>query len=264
MILRPDRQQEHSNGAQERLALQQRRHELGLARVALRRALREGKRPASEVEEDLMVNADLIAVFNAMKIGSRPRRSYDAFEARRPQHRLLRPCGSMILRPPTIGQPSDGSSPTWSARSASATRDAGSPSSRSPIYLHPTVLRSRRAGCWTWLTYDYSLDIHEFTDSKDAQFAAVAAAFDAAERQARVRRDHAIDEDTAGFDAAGEILGQRNVARPQGSPRPYSVSFASCTASSGPLARMTAATGPNVSSRNAGISAVTLSRTVGA
>jgi len=57
-----DRQQEQSKGAQEILALQQRRQELELARLALRRALREGKRPANEVEEDLVANADLIAV----------------------------------------------------------------------------------------------------------------------------------------------------------------------------------------------------------
>jgi len=57
-----ERENEHSKGAEERLALQQRRQELEIARVALRRALREGKRLASEVEEDLAANADLIAV----------------------------------------------------------------------------------------------------------------------------------------------------------------------------------------------------------
>ncbi len=46
-------------------------------------------------------------------------------------------------------------------------------------------------------------------------------------------------------------------------PRPKSESLAIAIASSSPSARTTAATGPNVSSRNAGISRVTPLRTVG-
>src|SRR5579885_1115831 len=60
-----------------------------------------------------------------------------------------------------------------------------------------------------------SLEIDEFADAERGEFAPVAAAFDAAEGQARVGCRHAVDEDAAAFDAPRELATAFDVARPQ-------------------------------------------------
>ncbi len=55
------RHQESAESKQQSHALQQRRHQLDQARLALRRVLREGTRSAREIEQDLVANAALIA-----------------------------------------------------------------------------------------------------------------------------------------------------------------------------------------------------------
>src|SRR5579883_2951815 len=74
----------------------------------------------------------------------------------------------------------------------------------------------RRHGCRADSRADPdSLDIDEFADAERGEFAPVAAAFDAAEGQARVGCRHAVDEDAAAFDAPRELATAFDVARPQ-------------------------------------------------
>src|ERR1700674_2579346 len=64
------------------------------------------------------------------------------------------------------------------------------------------------------------LDVDEFSDAEGREFAAIAAAFDAAEGEARVGGRHAVDEDAARFEMAGEGAPARNIACPQVAAQP--------------------------------------------
>src|SRR5579884_712755 len=71
------------------------------------------------------------------------------------------------------------------------------------------------AGGGGGLADDDGLDVGELADAEAAELAAVAAAFDAAEGEAGVGGDHAVDEDVAGFDATGELGAALDVGGPQ-------------------------------------------------
>src|SRR5919199_847570 len=75
----------------------------------------------------------------------------------------------------------------------------------------PRALLGRRAGRGARLADDDRLDVHELADAEDAELATVAAAFDPAERQPRIRGDHAVDEDIAGLDAPRELFAALDV-----------------------------------------------------
>src|SRR5947209_5331019 len=92
------------------------------------------------------------------------------------------------------------------------------PSPRAQTTRYGRALLRRRAGRLTRQAYDDRLDVDELADAEDAQLATVAAAFDAAERQARIGRHHAVDEYVARLDATRELLAAFDVPRPQGSP----------------------------------------------
>ena len=106
-----------------------------------------------------------------------------------------------------------------------------------------------------------------FTNSRmpySRQLAAVAGVLDAAEGQARVGLHDAVDEDRAGLDLGGERARRaRGRAVQSAAPRPKRESLASAIASSSSLARITAATGPKVSSSKAGMPVPTPASTVG-
>src|SRR5579864_4785874 len=92
------------------------------------------------------------------------------------------------------------------------------PNSRAPgrAALQRVRRRSLRGCRWRfWLPDDDGLDVDEFLDAVHAELTAIAAALDAAERDSRIGRDHAIDEDAAGFDVASQLLALLDVARPE-------------------------------------------------
>src|SRR5438552_4283085 len=60
------------------------------------------------------------------------------------------------------------------------------------------------------------LDVRELTRTERRELTAVTRALDSAERQARVRCDHAVHEDASGLDAPCETFAERRVARPDG------------------------------------------------
>src|SRR2546430_1371063 len=60
------------------------------------------------------------------------------------------------------------------------------------------------------------LGVRELARPERGQLAPVTRALDATERQARVRCDHAVHEDAAGFDPACEALAERGIAGPNG------------------------------------------------
>src|SRR5687767_14751131 len=64
------------------------------------------------------------------------------------------------------------------------------------------------------LFHPHRLDVHELADSFAGELAAVAAVLDAAEGEAGVGLDDAVDEDAAGLDVAGETFGPTDVRRP--------------------------------------------------
>src|SRR5664279_1427080 len=66
----------------------------------------------------------------------------------------------------------------------------------------------------TELSHHHRLYIDEFANSPGAQLATVPRSFYAAEGQARIGRDHTIDEDHAGVDLIDESLLLGGVARP--------------------------------------------------
>ena len=114
------------------------------------------------------------------------------------------------------------------------------------------------------IRHPHRLDVHELAQAVDAQLAPVARALDAPEREALVGRDHAVDEDAAGFELARQPLRLAAIARPR--RRAQAERRARWRARSPrrrPAARKTAATGPNTSSRAAGASGGTSARTVG-
>ncbi len=92
------------------------------------------------------------------------------------------------------------------------------------------------------------LDIREFADAEDAQFAAMAGPFHAAEGQPRIGRHHFVDEHHAGFDLVDQALALRLVLVQALAPSPKRVSLAMRMASSRSFARNRHATGPKNSS----------------
>src|SRR5947209_13623641 len=64
------------------------------------------------------------------------------------------------------------------------------------------------------LLHPHRLDVHELPDAHRGELPAVAGALDAAEGEARVGLDDAVDEDVAGLDLGGEGLAAGGIARP--------------------------------------------------
>src|SRR6202165_3046999 len=64
------------------------------------------------------------------------------------------------------------------------------------------------------------LDVDEFLDPVVRQLAPVAGPLDPAERQAGIRRDHAVDEDEAGFDPLRHRLGATDIPGPDVGAQP--------------------------------------------
>src|ERR1700736_2483091 len=64
------------------------------------------------------------------------------------------------------------------------------------------------------------LDVHEFADAVNAKFAAIAGSLDAAEWQARIGRDHSVDEHGAGVDLPCVNRGLDEVTGPYRSTQP--------------------------------------------
>jgi hypothetical protein len=52
----------------------------------------------------------------------------------------------------------------------------------------------------------HGLDIDEFANPKFAEFTAVTGVFDTAKGKARIGRDHAVNEDAAGFEFIDEAI----------------------------------------------------------
>ena len=107
------------------------------------------------------------------------------------------------------------------------------------------------------------LGIHKCMRPEMGEFPAVAAVLDASDRDTRIRCRNAIDEDTAGVQVACHLARQIDIFGPYVPAQPELTcirSFDSCINVS---TRVIAATGPNVSSSNAGIPCVTPVSTVG-
>jgi hypothetical protein len=52
------------------------------------------------------------------------------------------------------------------------------------------------------------LDIDKFANSKLREFPPIAGTFNSAERQSRIRSDHAVYENLPGFDLASQSFGK--------------------------------------------------------
>src|SRR5262245_50735135 len=84
------------------------------------------------------------------------------------------------------------------------------------LAVRPGLLRGLGGGLGGYGRADPDgLDVDELPDAPFAELAAITAALDAAEGQARVGGHHAVDKDGAGLDATGELAAALNVLRPQ-------------------------------------------------
>src|SRR2546428_9019948 len=77
-----------------------------------------------------------------------------------------------------------------------------------------TLLGSRRLRCARGRTDPDRLDVDELADPEDRELAAEAGLLHAAERQAWIGGDHAVDEHAAGLDPPRQLLAERRIARP--------------------------------------------------